>query len=120
LMEPMLPEFGQVAARLSYAAATIPIVSNVTGRLATDQDLASADYWVRHVRSPVRFADGMRCLESRNVTTVVELGPDAVLSALGEQCVDGDVAFVPLLRRDRAEDRELVAGLGRAHARGVT
>jgi acyl transferase domain-containing protein/NAD(P)-dependent dehydrogenase (short-subunit alcohol dehydrogenase family)/acyl carrier protein len=116
LMEPILAEFGEVAAALTYHAPKIPVVSNVTGTLA--EELTSPEYWVNHVRRAVRFADGVKYLESRNVTTFVELGPDAVLSAMGQESAP-DAAFIPVLRRDRSEERELLAGLGKAYARGV-
>ncbi|WP_189244218.1 type I polyketide synthase, partial [Planobispora rosea] len=49
-----------------------------------------------------------------------EVGPDAVLSVMGPACVeDEEAAFIPLLRRDRDEERELITGIARAWARGV-
>ncbi|MFF4354910.1 type I polyketide synthase [Streptomyces sp. NPDC001530] len=119
LMEPMLAEFRSVAEELTYGEPSIPVVSNVTGEPA--QELGSPEYWVRHVREAVRFADAVRHLAARGVTTFLELGPDAVLSAMGAECVTGDGApvFVPLLRRERSEEREVLSGIGRAHTRGV-
>ncbi|MFI6899589.1 polyketide synthase dehydratase domain-containing protein, partial [Streptomyces sp. NPDC050256] len=125
LMEPILKVFGQLAATLTFNSPNLPVVSNVTGELATAAELRSPEYWVRHVREAVRFADGMRCLESKNVTTFLELGPDTVLTALAQDCVsagDGQqdaVALIPTQRRNRSEERELLAGLGAAHLRGV-
>ncbi|MEU8509517.1 SDR family NAD(P)-dependent oxidoreductase, partial [Streptomyces brevispora] len=120
LMEPMLAEFGAVVAGLSFGAASIPVVAGVSGDMA--EDWGSAAYWVRHVREAVRFADAVRFLEDRGVTSYIEIGPDAVLSGMGQDCVqDADgAAFVPSLRRNRPEARELLAAVGRAHTRGVT
>ncbi|WP_406312547.1 type I polyketide synthase [Streptosporangium sp. NBC_01639] len=118
LMEPMLAEFRQVAEGLSYGVPRIPVVSNLTGGLAETQD---ADYWVRHVREAVRFADGVRWLTDRGVTRFLELGPDGVLSAMGHGCVGDDVGalFVPATRRDRSEEHELVVAISRLYANGV-
>ncbi|WP_183091493.1 type I polyketide synthase [Streptomyces radicis] len=118
LMDPMLDEFRRVAETLTYAPPKIPVVSNLTGEPVTAFD---ADYWARHVREPVRFADGMRWLDSRGVTTFIELGPDAVLSAMGRECVaDSDTAaFAALLRKGHGEERQALTALGLAHAHGV-
>ncbi|TYK43955.1 type I polyketide synthase [Actinomadura decatromicini] len=116
LMEPMLAEFRRVAEGLDYRRPEIPVVSNLTGEPA---DQGSAEYWVRHVREPVRFADGIRFLESAGTATFVEVGPDAVLTAMGRDCASGDAAFVPLLRRDRPEERELLSGIAAAFTRGA-
>ncbi|MYQ80502.1 type I polyketide synthase [Streptomyces sp. SID4923] len=119
LMEPMLAEFGAVVAGLSTGAASIPVVSAVSGNLA--QEWGTADYWVRHVREAVRFADAIRFLEGRGVTSYIEIGPDAVLSGMAQDCVqDADgMAFIPSLRRNRPEAREVVTAAGRAHTRGI-
>ncbi|MFF7247542.1 KR domain-containing protein, partial [Embleya sp. NPDC008237] len=118
LMDPMLDEFRAVAEGLSYAAPSIPVVSNVTGELVDAP--VSADYWVRHVREAVRFADGVAFLRSRGVSRFVELGPDGVLSAMVRGCVaDDDVVVVPALRKGRPEAESLVSALAELHVNGV-
>jgi acyl transferase domain-containing protein/acyl carrier protein len=116
LMDPMLDGFAAVVAEISFAQPNIPVVSTVVGE-ATDE-LVSPGYWVRQVRDTVRFADAVRHLETRGVTTFVEIGPDAVLSTPGQSCVT-DAVFVPLQRRDRDEARELLTALGAVHTRGI-
>ncbi|WP_445030495.1 SDR family NAD(P)-dependent oxidoreductase, partial [Streptomyces sp. SAS_270] len=116
LMEPMLADFRAVAQQLTYSEPSLPIVSTLTGALV-GEELGDPEYWVRHVREAVRFADAIGALESAGVGTFVELGPDAVLTAMGRQSAE-DAAFVPTLRRERDETRETVSALARIAVRG--
>ncbi|GGU31720.1 type I polyketide synthase [Lentzea flava] len=111
LMEPMLEDFRAAVTALEFAAPRIPVVSNVTGRIA-GAELAEPEYWVRHVREAVRFADGVAALEEAGVTAFLEIGPDGVLSAL----VDGSV---PALRKDRDETTAWLTALARLFVQGV-
>ncbi|MFJ4985224.1 type I polyketide synthase [Streptomyces sp. NPDC088732] len=118
-MDGMLQAFREVVFGLSFEMPRIPVVSNLTGAVVTDE-MASADFWVRHVRDAVRFLDGVRTLEDAGVTTYVELGPDGLLSAMAQECVtDGGVAFVPVLRKGRPEAETAVTALAQVHVRGV-
>src|SRR5262249_55573703 len=61
LMEPMLEEFGKVTSEVTLRPPRLDLISNVTGKLATE-DMATPEYWCRHVRQPVRFAASMAML----------------------------------------------------------
>ncbi|GAU71657.1 polyketide synthase, partial [Streptomyces sp. NBRC 110611] len=119
LMEPMLADFRRVAEGLSYQAPRIPLVSNVTGGLATEDLVCSAEYWVRHVRETVRFADGVRALEAEGASVFLELGPDGVLTAMAQHTVAETAVAVPALRKDRPEETALLTALARLHTAGV-
>ncbi|MEU8686550.1 type I polyketide synthase, partial [Streptomyces sp. NPDC048611] len=120
LMEPMLDEFRAVAESITYEQPRIPVVSNVTGELATVEQLTSPDYWVRHVREAVRFADGIRWLEEHSVARYLEIGPDGTLTAMAQMCVEGTAYLaVPALRRDRSEAQHVLTALAQLHAHGA-
>ncbi|WP_329072368.1 SDR family NAD(P)-dependent oxidoreductase [Streptomyces sp. NBC_01429] len=119
LMEPMLAEFGDVAKTLTYGAPAIPIVSTLTGALATAEELGSPEHWVDHVRGPVRFEAAMSTLTGLGVRTSVELGPDAVLTAMAQDCVSEGLLSAATMRRDGGEERAFLAGIARLHTHGV-
>ncbi|MGA5822918.1 SDR family NAD(P)-dependent oxidoreductase, partial [Kitasatospora sp. NPDC094028] len=119
LMDPMLEDFREVLNGLTYHTPSIPVVSNLTG--APAEDLCTPDYWVRHVREAVRFADGVRTLHEAGVRRFLELGPDAVLTALTASALpdDADAVATPALRKDRPEEANLLQALASLHVHGA-
>ena len=120
-MDGMLEEFRGVAAGLRYHPARLSLLSNVTGKRATHEDLASPDYWVRHARREVRFLEGIRAAHAEGAATFVEYGPGGVLSAMTAACLpEGAVAaHAPSLRKGQTEVESISSALGALHAAGV-
>ncbi|MDI1475029.1 type I polyketide synthase [Polyangium sp. y55x31] len=123
-MDGMLEAFRRVVEGVKLAPPRIPIVSNVTGKRATAEELCTAAYWVRQVRRAVRWRDGMQCLEAEGVDTFFELGPQGVLTGLGPACLADDDrnerAFLPALRKNASEAETFVTALARLHTRGFS
>ncbi|MCA8245223.1 type I polyketide synthase [Burkholderia sp. AU32262] len=122
LMEPMLAEFGAVAATVRYRAPAIPIVSNVTGRFEVER-LCDPAYWVEHVRATVAFRAGVGALLDDKVTTLVEIGPGKTLSSLVTACMaeraDRDnVIALPSMNSDGRETEQLLRALGHVYMCG--
>ncbi|MER7476056.1 thioester reductase domain-containing protein [Streptomyces sp. NPDC126510] len=117
LMDPMLEEFGRVLRKVSLHAPGIPIVSTVTGRIATEEQLRSPEYWVGQARQPVRFLDATRTLAEQNVDVTLELGPAGVLSAMVAD--NAPITPVAAVRNGQAEARDVVAALGGLWSAGI-
>ncbi|MEU8417564.1 SDR family NAD(P)-dependent oxidoreductase [Amycolatopsis japonica] len=112
LMEPMLDDFRPVVEGLTFAESRIPIVS---GGLA---EVSTSDYWVRHVRDAVRFHDSVEFLKAEGVTRFLEIGPDAVLTAMAKETAE-DAVVLPSSRRDRAEVTTLLTAVTGLHVHGA-
>ncbi|HEX3778341.1 MAG TPA: SDR family NAD(P)-dependent oxidoreductase, partial [Pseudonocardiaceae bacterium] len=118
LMDPMLDEFASVVAGLTFREARIPVVSTVE----QGADLATAEYWVRHVHQAVRFADAISAVRNQGTATFLELGPDGVATAMAGEVLagDSDALTVSLLRSDRDEPAAAVRALAALHTNGVS
>ncbi|MFE1978904.1 SDR family NAD(P)-dependent oxidoreductase, partial [Streptomyces hygroscopicus] len=124
-MDAMLDDFRDVVSGLSFQAPSISLVSNLTGASAGAAEVCAPEYWVRHVREAVRFADGVRALEKLGVTSFLEVGPDGVLTAMAQDCLvtdeaGGDLTLVPALRKNRPEAQALTTALAELHVHGTT
>ncbi|MBV9315769.1 MAG: SDR family NAD(P)-dependent oxidoreductase [Pseudonocardia sp.] len=117
LMEPMLDEFRAVAETLSYREPSLSVVSNLTGEIT--EDVVEPEYWVRHVRQTVRFADGMATVFDLGINTVVEVGPRAALSGVISEMVGDCPVTVAPLGRDEDEVRAALTGVARLWTSGV-
>ncbi|WP_405397511.1 type I polyketide synthase [Streptomyces microflavus] len=120
-MDGMLNQFTTTTKNITHHPATTPLISTLTGKPTTHQELQNPHYWADQVRHTVRFADAIRTLETEGVTTYVEIGPDTVLSALAAAGVEKPdaMAAIPLMGRGRPEDSTVAAALGALHGRGV-
>lgn len=119
LMEPMLVEFAKVAEEITYNLPEIPIVSNVTGQQA-DETIATANYWVSHVRETVRFAQSMETLNQQNCRIFLEIGPKPILLGMGRQCLpeDGQI-WLPSLRPNQPDWQQILTSLGQLYVQGA-
>lgn len=122
LMEPMLAKFEQVARSIEYHSPRLKLISNVTGTVA-DADIATADYWCRHIRQPVLFAQGMKTLQQLGDLIFVEVGPKPILLGMGRQCLPGieTQRWLPSLRPSPLSDWQvLLTSLGQLYVQGAT
>lgn len=85
MMEPILEPFRAVVSRIQLREPRIPYVSNVTGDWITPELAMSRDYWVDHLRSTVRFADGLKQILKEPDCVLLEVGPGQTLTKLARQ-----------------------------------
>jgi acyl transferase domain-containing protein len=115
----MLDEFRKVAESVTYAPPRISLFGNVDGK-EVGGEIAHADYWVRHVLAPVRFADGLAALVASGITELVEIGPKPVLMGLRTDSPGtAGTMWAPSLRKDRGDWATLGKSLAALHTRGV-
>ncbi len=128
LMEPMMAEFRQVAQTIAYRPPSLPLVSTLTGELAT-ADIATAEYWVRHVRQPVQFLQAMTTLYEQGGDATsqlaqrvfLEIGAKPILLAMGRQCLPVSAGrWLPSLRPGQPDRVGLFTSLGDLYRHGLT
>ncbi|MFD8546341.1 SDR family NAD(P)-dependent oxidoreductase [Streptomyces sp. NPDC059649] len=121
LMDPMLDDFQAVARNLTYNAPTIPVISTVTG--AHCDAWTDPEYWVHQIRATVRFHEAMRTAQDQDVRTLVEVGPDAVLTGMIAAGLPADeddtLTAVPMTRAGKPEADTAVTALGTLFTRGT-
>jgi acyl transferase domain-containing protein/acyl-CoA synthetase (AMP-forming)/AMP-acid ligase II len=128
-MDPMLEEFEAVAKSIDYAQPKIPIVSGLTGRRASADEICDARYWVRQARETVRFAHVVKWLAGQGVRAFLEVGPGRALSAMVAEAAarreepdgegDGDWLVAAPLLKDGREPQSLLEGLAQAWSVGA-
>lgn len=86
-MEAMTEAFRECAQGIQYQTPKLPIYSSQTGE-RIDQAMTEAEYWVTHVRAPVRFEQAIQTAAEAGTNTWLEIGPSNTLSTLGQRCLE--------------------------------
>ncbi|NER45916.1 MAG: amino acid adenylation domain-containing protein, partial [Symploca sp. SIO1A3] len=119
LMQPMLAEFEPVAKRVDYYTPKLNLVSNITGQVAT-AEIATPEYWCRHILSPVNFVAGMEALQQQKCEVFLECGPKPILLGMGRQCLpENGGLWLPSLRPEQEDWQQMLTSLGKLYGKNV-
>lgn len=122
LVDPILPGFAALLGDHQLSKPSLTVLSETTAQYEQDR-LHTREYWVDHMRRPVRFAAAIeRLLSEHPSALIVEVGPGRVLSALIQQSGawhDRHFATPALLGSAQREDSRLWAGLAQMWCAGA-
>ncbi|MDU5142212.1 MAG: type I polyketide synthase [Paenibacillus dendritiformis] len=124
MMDPILPEFAERVRSIRLKEPAIPFISNVSGTWITAEEATDPEYWVRHLRSAVRFADGLDELLSNPRAVFIEAGPGNALSTFVRKhlAASRDRVAVNLMRHPQEADSDsayLLHKIGRLWLAGI-
>ncbi|WP_405847022.1 SDR family oxidoreductase [Streptomyces sp. NBC_01518] len=80
MMDPVVVPYRKALRGVELSPPKIPFVSNLTGTWITGAEAVDPDYWSRHVRDTVRFADGIGTMWTVPDIALVEIGPGPTLT----------------------------------------
>ncbi|QBS39351.1 type I polyketide synthase [Nocardia sp. CS682] len=112
LMDPILDQFRDTLASLTFSPPVLPVVSTVTGKPVDAATLTDPEHWIRHARNTVRFADAITTIAAG---TYLEIGPEPSLIA---HLPAGAVPSLSV-RTGRSEPHALTAALAHLITRGA-
>ncbi|ORB51047.1 polyketide synthase [Mycobacteroides saopaulense] len=121
LLDPVLDEFESYAAQVQFATPTLPLVCNRTGAVLTAQTPIDAQYWRRHSRQPVQFAESVRTAAALGCSVLMEIGPQPVLTGAAVQVWPEHLAApraIVSLRKGVGDRRQIAEALAAAYVGG--
>jgi len=123
MVEPVIEPLRRELETVRLSAPTIPYVSCVTGDWILPSQATSPDYWARHAREPVRFAEGIVKASASDSAVLLEVGPGNALTTLALQATRGRgipvIASMQDAARERDDDDRLLDAVGQAWCEGV-
>ena len=103
MVEQILDEFRKTVRTLKLQPPQRAFLSNVTGTWITDEQATDAEYWVQHIRKPVRFAQGLGTILKDHHCVLLEVGPGKGLGSLAQMHneIKKDTGIVTSLRHPK-------------------
>ncbi|AWX56431.1 hybrid non-ribosomal peptide synthetase/type I polyketide synthase [Brevibacillus brevis] len=85
MLDSMLADLSEYVHSISYHPPVIPFFSSLTGNAITPEEAVDPEYWLRHLREPVRFVEGIKKLAMHEHTLFIEIGPGRNLCTLAKR-----------------------------------
>jgi acyl transferase domain-containing protein/acyl carrier protein len=119
MQESILPAYRNLLESVVFGEIEIPFISNLTGQLVTT-DVLTPEYWIRHLRETVRFADGLQTLLTTAANAVfIEVGAGRTLLPLLQKRAALSVNLMRTVKENRPDDACLLEAIGKLWANGV-
>ncbi len=100
LVKSIVEKYRQIVAQIQMNFPITPIISTVTGKYISANEICSVDYWLLHLTKTVRFAEAMTELVNSCDGIVVEVAPGNTLSALAKKVAHKDRHYISSLSYD--------------------
>ncbi len=107
MMLPVLDDFRQILASVTFKEFGTPIFSTYTGEMVSPALLCTPDYWLQQIVSPVQFSAAVKAVSTLIPRPIyVEVGPGNGLSSFVKS-IDRSVDTVSLLPKSARNETEL-------------
>jgi len=85
MLDGVCEEFAARVRSVELSAPRLPFISNLTGTWIEPHEATSPVYWTKHLRQPVRFAEGVAELLKEPARLLLEVGPGRALGSLASR-----------------------------------
>lgn len=98
MMEAILEEFASEVGKIQLNKPDIPYISNVTGTWITEEQAIDPLYYAKHLRTTVRFGDGLQVLLRSGDYVLLEIGPGETLTKIAKRSAERGRIILSTLR----------------------
>ena len=106
MMEPILETFTNKVKQITRNVPTIPFISNVTGDWIKPEEVTNPSYYAQHLRSCVRFGDGIKQLFDNPNQILLEVGAGCTLSTFAKHHPDKSGEQITLTSLPHPQDKK--------------
>lgn len=123
MMDPAVAPFKEMVESVILHPPSIPVISTVTGKVLTDDEALSPEYWARQLRKPVRFRDAVNTLSTEADLLFLEVGPGSSTAQMAVQnCVGKEIPTISSLNNgdiERTDRYKILEALGKLWVNGI-
>lgn len=124
MMDGMLADFEKVLMEVKMSEAKIPFISNLTGQRVSGRLASDPQYWIDHLRSTVKFSQGLESIMTSKNVLFIEVGPGRSLSTFvgsneSKQAGHQVINLLGHVKEPNQEVYNVMLGLGKLWLHGI-